>query len=353
MTRTHLIGAILTLAISAASAAQTLSIPQGLIGPGNQQQASNNLGPRRHQIILDRLLVGPGSRTLQGITLHCDESTASAGNAIDVTVSLGCVGTPMPQDASTTSFVANRGLGLAQVVTMRRMNIPAGPGALIQLPFDNPFLYQSGASLVVQLDFFPANVNPTDNFVATLDAHQLSTNYWATAGRTIGTSCHGAGSWQIGTTAPTDEFVVSYSSNGLRPGNLVALFVGASDQFYGGMVLPQNFSFLGMPGCVMRASMDTVFVRYVAPGATPSVVVSSRLVRDPNLLGVTAHMQVMQFDSLANTAGLTLSEMRSEQLVGAPDQIRALHLIGPITPANPDGVVASADRNRTLVFDLQ
>jgi hypothetical protein len=64
-------------------------------------------------------------------------------------------------------------------------------------------------------------------------------------------------------------------------------------------------------------------------------------------------MQVMQFDPLANTAGLTFSELRSEQLVGAPDQIRALHLIGPITPANPDGVVATADRNRTLVFDLQ
>ncbi len=353
MTRTQLFGAILAMAISAASTAQTLSIPQGLSGPGNQQQASNNLGPRRHQIILDRLLVGPGSRMLQGLTLHCDEATASAGNAVDVTVSLGCFGTPMPQDASATSFAANWGLGLLQVVTLRRMNIPAGPGALIQLPFDNPFPYQSGASLVVQLDFFPANVSPTDNYVVSLDAHQLSTDFWATVGRTIGTSCHGPGTWQVGTTPQTDEFVLRYSSNGLTPGNLVALFVGASDQFYGGMVLPQNFSFLGMPGCVMRASMDEVFVRYVAPSLTPSVAVSTRLVRDPNLLGVTAHLQVLQFDQLANTAGLTFSELRSEQLVGAPDQIRAMYLVGPITFGNPDGVVASADRNRTLVFDLQ
>jgi hypothetical protein len=69
------------MAISAVCAAQTLSIPQGLIGPGNQQQASNNLGPRRHQIILDRLLVGPGSRTLRRLK-RSTRSTVCLATAI-------------------------------------------------------------------------------------------------------------------------------------------------------------------------------------------------------------------------------------------------------------------------------
>ncbi len=353
MTRTALFGAILTMAISAVSAAQTISIPPGLTGPGNDSQTSNGLGPRRHQIVLDRLLVGPGSRTLQGLVLQGDESAASAGNVIDVSIALSCIGVPAPQDVNATSFAANVGQGLRPVVTQRRMVIPPGTAPRIQLPFDVPFPYVAGTSLLVQLDFEPVNASPTNNYSALLDAHRLPMDFWSTTGRTIGTSCHGPGTWNVGTLPSSDEFVVSYSSAGMQPGKLAALFVGASDQLYGGMVLPQNFSFLGMPGCVMRASMDTVFVRFVAAAATPTVLINSRLVRDPNLLGVTAHMQVLLFDDQANPAGLTLSEMRSEQLIGAPEQVRTMHLMGVVTPANPEGVVTNADRNRTLVFELQ
>jgi hypothetical protein len=95
------------MAISAVSTAQTISIPPGLTGPGNDSQTSNWFGSRRHQIVLDRLLVGPGSRTLQGLVLHGDESAASAGNVIDVSIALSCVGVPAPQDVNANSFAAN------------------------------------------------------------------------------------------------------------------------------------------------------------------------------------------------------------------------------------------------------
>lgn len=353
MTRTQLFGAILAMAISAAAAAQTLSIPPRLTGPGNEAQTSNWRGARRHQIVLDRLLVGSGSRTLNSLVLHGDETAASDGNPIDVTVSLACIGVPTPDRVETTSFAANVGADLATVVTRRRMAIPPGVAPRIALPFDIPFSYVAGMPLLVQIDFEPANVSPVDNFSALLDAHQLPLDYWASVGRTVGTSCHGPGTWNVGTNALNDEFVLRYESSGLQPGNFAGLFVGASDQFYGGMALPQNLSFLGMPGCVLRASMDTVFLRTVVAAATPTVLATSRLVRDPSLLGVTAHMQVMQFEPAANAAGLTFSELRSEQLIGAPEQIVAVHMMGPITPAAPNGIVATADRNRTLVFDLQ
>ncbi len=353
MTRTHLIGAVFVMAISAAAAAQAISIPPGLVGPGNASQASNFAGARRHQIVLDRQVVGPGSRIWNSLVLKGDEAADSAGNPIDVSISLACLAVPSPALVDTSSFAANVGLGLSPVVTNRRMTIPAGLGAVITLPFDVPFVYSSGASLLIQLDFVPANVNPTDNFFATLDAHLLPTAFWASTGRTIGTSCHGPGAWQVATQAASDTFTFRYESNGLRPRNLAALCFGASDRFYGGMALPQDFSFLGMPGCVMRASMDTVHIALIAPGLIPAVTVTAPLVRDPNLLGVTVHSQVMMFDQQANAAGLTFSELRSEQLLGAPDPILAMHLWGPISAANPSGVVTNAERNQTLVFTLQ
>lgn len=353
MTRTYLVAAILALAISELATAQAISVPPGLVGPGNSSQVSNFSGARRHQIVLDRQIVGPGSRTLNSIVLRGDEAAASAGNPIDITVSLACLGVPSPDRVDVSSFAGNVGLGLTQVVASRRMTIPAGLGPVITLPFDVPFFYLSGAALLAQIDFVPANVNPTDNFYATLDAHQMPTAYWASTGRTIGTSCHGAGSWQVSTQPAADRFVFRYAASGLRPGNLAALYFGASDRFYGGLVLPQNFSFLGMPGCVLRASMDTVYLDFIAPGAIPSMTVSAPLVRDPDLLGVTVHAQVMMFDNQANAAGLTFSELRSEQLLGAPDPVLAMHLWGPITAANPNGLVTDVERNHTLVFTLQ
>lgn len=352
MNQRTMLGAACAAAISAGAAAQSLQIPPLLPDSGNTSQSSNWRGPRRHQVIVDASLLGAQSRLLRGIVLHVEPGSTAAGAPIDITVKLASDGVRPPEFAHPTSFAENVGAGLQLVSARRPIASLQGVGNRIPVPFDVPFSYTVGQPLLVQIEFDPTLGDPILNPVIYLDAHQIDSGYWQTKGVTSGSACPAPGTWRVFSDPYVDQLRFRYESPALQSGGVVALALGASTERFGGLALPQDMSFLGMTGCVLRASIDATYLSTAYGQGRSAVMFDVPVVRDPDLLSAMVHAQSLAFDPSANPAGLTISELRTEQLVAAPDAIQFAHLTDVLLPSVPMPI-ANLRRNHTLVFELQ
>ncbi|HEX6813509.1 MAG TPA: kelch repeat-containing protein [Planctomycetota bacterium] len=86
---------------------------------------------------------------------------------------------------------------------------------------------------------------------------------------------------------------------------ILGVFVlGMSNTISGGVPLPLPLAFLGMPGCSLQVSLDTLVTSSPGGGAAQVAVQIPLL---PSLVGTTFHVQAGSFDPGANPFGLTIS----------------------------------------------
>lgn len=355
MFRISLFTTIAAAALLADLAAQGGTIPANLSTAGNSLQTSNWRGARRHQIVLDPRVVPNLPAQLQALVLRGDDGTLAApGAQLDVSVTLSSLGVPLPGAIDPGSYVNNFGRDAAVVVSNLRIATPATAGATVRLPFAQPFAYQNGNPLLVQIEFVPVPTPGFDNPTWTLDAHNLPHTFWGTNGATTGTGCPAPGSWTVSGLPLGDQLVFRWGTVPMPERLLAFVLFGLSDQHFGALQLPFDLSLFGMPGCALQTSIDAAFPTTTALGGGFGwVLVSARLPRDPLLTGLDIFAQAVVFDPSANAPGLRWSELRRERLQSAPAPLLASHAFGSFAPQVPFDVPEVVTPNRTLVFDLQ
>ena len=354
MFRTLLLSCVVTAAASDLLA-QAITIPAGLVTPGSSNQTSNWRGSRRHQIVLDPRALPPINRVLQGLVLHGDDGPVAGLVAqLDVTVLVSSLGVPLPTRIDPNSYANNLGSDATVVVQSLRINIPQTPGATVTLPFAQPFAYQNGNPLLIQLEFTPVVTPQVDNPTWILDSHDLPSTFWTTSGNTTGPACTAPGQWTVMSDGIHDALTFRWGMAATSQPQLGAMLFGFSDQWFGVLPLPLDLSLFGMPGCALRTSMDAALVTSSIPGGGSSwFLQSARVPRDPRLSGLDLYAQVMVFAPGANVPGLQFSELRHEQLQTPPAPILASRAMGPFSSFFPNDVPEIVYRNNTLVLGLQ
>src|SRR5258708_5467037 len=178
------------------AAAQVSYLPGGLLTPGNTQQTSNWRGARRHQMVFDPRAVPAMSGAISTLVLRADETQfVTTPVQLDVSVLLSSRGVPLPPNIDLTSYSGNLGSDATVVVNAQRVTLPAGASATLPLAFAQPFPYQNGNPLLVQLEFTPVVQSGNLNPAWMMDAHTLPSTFWGINGATTGTACPAPGAW--------------------------------------------------------------------------------------------------------------------------------------------------------------
>jgi hypothetical protein len=344
------------------AAAQTPqpTIPTGFerSAPGNSTEVVGWQGFERIQVIYHPLVLAYAnssapSRVYTHLFLRAPFNGTNNTASFDVTVTMACSGVPLPAQASTTSFAANVGSNpLTTVLT--NVSFPATQSSsttVVDLPLQTPLTWANGEPLLIQLD-----LHPLGGTGWTVQMQDYPVTYWLTAENTSGQSCPASPSeqlfLQLGGVYPPQEWIdwVDFTS---APASLpAALFVGLSNQHFGGFGLPLNLGVLGAPGCFLQTSVQASVLGITQPGANGSVVeMVTNLPRVARLAGLEFYGQVAVFDPQANAAGLRLSQLGHVQLFVPPEPDRTRYSQAYIVNGAQPDVIQNWVVNRAVVFD--
>jgi hypothetical protein len=327
-------------------------LPGGLTGPGNQSQTSNWRGGRRHQMVFAPAAVPPLGGAIQALVLRSDDVQSAGPVQLDIAVLVSSVGVPPIGNVDPASYANNLGTDATVVVPTTRVSLPGGTSATFTLPFVQPFPYQNGNPLLIQIDFNTfAQTNP--NPVWMLDTHDLPLTFWGLVDTTTGTGCPVGGQWTVFSDGLADRFVFRWGTTVLAGSPPGFLMLGTNNRSFGGAQLPLSLAILGAPGCALRTSIETVYSTPMALGGGFSWYLTNvEVPRDARFLGADVHAQYLVLDPTANAAGFRMSELQSEHLAVAPAPLLTMHLYGPFVPnltLSPD----LAARNNSIVLGLQ
>ena len=283
--------------------------------PGVAFWAFSPFDARRQLLYASRLLSKLQGRTFLGLRARRDASTDYYGSGqINLEVWLSH-STRSPWDMST-DFATNRGSDHLKVFD-GFVGLPASPPPMsppatwdfpfaVEIPFDTPFVYQSGA-LCVETVTKGSNANspwwPIDAsitpFTGTVSAFGTS----CIPGMGLAPAGADVGSMTIGSTG-------IFYLRGMHAPGLAVCMLGLSNSQFGSLQLPIDLGPVAAPGCSLYTSSSLLIpASLVVPQGSPSGTATAPfdLPVNPGLQGVTLYAQWALAETGVNPLGVSFS----------------------------------------------
>jgi len=317
--------------------AQAQVIPIGFAKlEGNGALALQQGGPMRHQVIYaSPLLSGIGPKTLGAILFRADAGAPTPARTYDLTVWMSSLGVPAPEKASTTSWTANLGSDVAQVVKSRvtfpalTASLPTPEPLAPKVPLARPFYYPGQQNFLIQIDFVP--VDNKDPFVWPFDAAVYQTTTWGLTVSTFGKGCPTTGTFGVSQVQGTSHDLVNFNYRFTRSGPTVGgiMTLGLSDRQLGSIRLPLDLKPLGAPGCFVYHDMLVQLPAGLRGGAHPLLTATAYVPRDFALQGLRVFAQALIFEPTVNALGLRMSQGLRVDFATPPSPWLGVLLSGP------------------------
>jgi len=292
-------------------------IPDGMARAegSSSRHIPSRYAPNRSQHLYDAaVLKGLPTGYIRHLGLRRDGTNSSTYQAhyFPFTIQFSSTKVPTAAQASRTSYQANFGSDLKQVISGKSVYFPATAkpttppaGFTVKIPFDSGFYYTAGRNLLVQFD-----TTYSGDYYWYADAE-----YYSTSGSSNPASIYGRG-------CPTGRTLAGYApvvngSNNLYwywysgAGNSVPglAFLGISRSVWGRTKLPLSLAPFGATGCYLNAEIALLFPGTTDPtGSVGRFYTSVPVPHDPALAGAAFYGQTLVVHPKLNPLGLAASE---------------------------------------------
>lgn len=284
--------------------------------------------PHRYQQINDAAFV-PSQLLINGVAFRHPRTIVSTGAGwADIDIKVG-LSSRTPRTISQI-FAQNISGTLTTIFTRKRVNLPqqtarnTNPKAfVIKIPADRPYVYRRVAGKNLLFDFTQYARSTGTAFARYyVDAFYDRTSYAASRvysttptatrgyfalgfGAVIGIPTPaGAGAVPLlaGSGKPNIGTSYALSVSKARASSPAALITGISDKKFGAFNLPLDLTFIGMPGCKMLASGESVLAFNVNNQGSASLNIA--IPNDKSLIQAKVFHQTAIRDLPANTLGV-------------------------------------------------
>jgi hypothetical protein len=350
--------------VGATSSEQVLKVAEMVVPNGNAAVEASGVAfwafspfdARRQLLYASRLLARLQGRTLMGLRARRDASTdyyASGQINIEVWLSHS---PRSPWDMSNV-FASNRGADHVKVFD-GFVGLPASPPPntapatwdypfAVAIPFDTPFVYQTGA-LCVETVTKNSNANspwwPIDASITPFTGSVTPFGASCITGMGLTPASADAGSITIGSTG-------IFYLKGRHAAGMAVCMLGMSNTQFGSLQLPLDLGPVAAPGCRLYTSSSLLIPAMLdVPAGGPIGIATAPLDLpvNPGLQGVTLYAQWALAEAGVNPLGVTFSNGVAAT-IGA-SRMRNISWLESESMSSPSGAIL-AGRVPVLRFD--
>lgn len=306
------------LLLAATSAQSLVTLPASHAGYEGTSSTNVPFGrstPVRVQYAYDAMLFTAPS-TITAVQFRLDGGAAAASKVVDCEIRMSTFTLPLVQMSST--FASNRGLDETVVLPRQMLTLPAQaatgtPSAFLPaIPLSVPFFHDpANGGLLIEIVVYGQPPG----------AYSLDVTYVCNSPELgVGpTSCAQSGGLPLRVESATTQVIWGrpWIARVLdAPAGAPVLLVAGSQEAgpWGGIVLPQELSGIGAPGCYLSIDVGGLWLATAAVDGTaqfPFVLANT-----PATIGDWIKYQALVFDPTANPLGLVTSQARKVQVCG-------------------------------------
>ncbi|MFO1053347.1 MAG: hypothetical protein U1F36_14130 [Planctomycetota bacterium] len=300
--------------------------------------------PSRAQTTWDSTAIAFPTGTISRLYLRPDAAQttqAMVAHSLPLTIHMSSVGVPPPGHVIPESYSANRGSDRVQVLGQTNLNFPAFTPSTtspanwtVSIPI-TPFAWQSGRNLQIEWDVGTPTAGPA-SWTWFCDAQRFDppASYGFFVRNNDRDACPSTGTTYAGDVGGPGE-LMSIWFNSLSGPNLPAvMFLGTSNQTWGGLTLPIDMAPIGFPGCKVWTDLTAGIATTTDPsGVLGRVAVTLPIPYNNNLAGLRIYSQDFVLDpSFGN--GLRASDLGIVQIGGTVPRRQGKHLYTYTTAIN-------------------